>query len=148
LTPEERQAVLDDEHLRLLALFHYISGGVTVVFSLLFALWCIFAATMMASIPQRSPGDPPLQGMPQMIFVVFGIFSALGVVYGTVEIASGRFIRERRHRVFTIIAALPRLLFLSYGVVLTVFTLMVLDRPSVHQLYRQRADSEPPTTHP
>jgi hypothetical protein len=141
LTPEERQAVLDDEHLRLLALFHYISGGVTVVFSLLFALWTVFASTMVASFPPRSQGDAvnqPLQFMPQMMFVVFGVFCAIGVIYGIAEIVSGRLISQRRGRIFTLIASLPRLLFMSYGVILTIFTLMVLDRPSVQQLYRQR----------
>lgn len=31
---EERQAIIDDEHLRLLSLFHYIKGRMTIVFSL------------------------------------------------------------------------------------------------------------------
>ena len=35
MTPEEKHAIVDDEHLRLLALFHYIFGGITVAFALL-----------------------------------------------------------------------------------------------------------------
>jgi hypothetical protein len=143
LTPEERQAVLDEEHLRLLSLFHYISGGITVVFSLLFGLWTAFVSTMFASFPpiRQSSAEaavpPQLQYRPETMFAVFGIFCAMGIAYGILEIVAGRFISQRRGRVFILIAALPRVMFISYGAILTIFTLLVLDRPSVRQLYRR-----------
>ena len=140
MTPEETQAVRDQEHLRLLALFHYISGAVTVAFSLLYGLWALFASVMFASIPQQARGninDPfAEQFMPVMIFGMFGIFCVIGVIYGIVEIVAGRFISQRRLRIFTIIASLPRLIFIPYGTILTIFTLLVLDRASVRLHYR------------
>jgi len=146
LSPEERQAVLDEEHLRLLSLFHYISGGITVVFSLLFGAWALFASTMFASFPPFPPGNvdapvtPQLQSIPKVIFALFGVAFAIGVAYGILEIVAGRFISQRRGRVFTLIAGLPRVMFMSYGAILTIFTLLVLDRPSVRQLYRRQTD--------
>ena len=142
MTPDERQAVLDDEHLRLLSLFHYISGGVTVAFSLFFGLWIVFAGVMFAFLPPptHAGSDGALthhnQGLPAVMFAVFGFLFAMGLAYGILEIVSGRFISQRRRRVFTMVVALPRVLFLPYGAVLTIFTLLVLERPSVKQLYR------------
>jgi hypothetical protein len=142
VTPEDRQAVLDEEHLRLLALFHYISGGVTVAFSLFFGVWIVFAAVMFAFLPPPPHGGSegaaahPPEAIPAVMLAIFGFLFAMGVAYGILEIVSGRFISRRRRRVFSLIVALPRVLFLPYGVILTIFTLLVLERPSVKQLYR------------
>jgi hypothetical protein len=137
VTQEERQAVLDHEHLRLLALFHYISGGITMGFSLMYGLWALF---MFVVIPQQARGNIDdafgQQFMPLMMFGMFGIFCAFGVAYGIVEIVCGRFISKRRARIFTIIASLPRLIFIPYGTILSIFTLLVLDRASVRLHYR------------
>ena len=139
MTTEETQAVRDQEHLRLLALFHYISGAVTIAFSLLYGLWVLVVSVMFASIPQQARGninDPLAQQFPLMMVGMFGIFCVIGIIYGIVEIVAGRFISQRRLRIFTIIASLPRLLFIPYGTILTVFTLLVLDRASVRLSYR------------
>jgi hypothetical protein len=142
VTPEERQAVLDEEHLRLLSLFHYISGGITVAFSLFFGVWIVFAAAMFAFFPPPPHGGSEgtaaqhPEAMPAVMLAIFGFLFAMGVAYGILEIVSGWFISRRQSRVFSFVVALPRVLFLPYGVILTIFTLLVLDRPSVKQLYR------------
>ena len=63
----------------------------------------------------------------------------LGVAYGVLEIVAGRLISRRRRRMFTLLAAIPRLLILPYGMILSLFTLLVLERASVKQLYREAA---------
>lgn len=138
---EERQAIVDGEHLRLLAVFHYISGGVTVTFSLLFGIWLIVMAAMFAFIPfpehaGTEAAAAHVPGPPAVLFVAFGLFFLVGVAYGILEIVAGRFISQRRRRVFTLVVALPRVVFLPYGVILSVFTLLVLERRAVKQLYR------------
>jgi hypothetical protein len=145
VTPEEKQAVLDEEHLRLLAISHYISGGVTVVLSMLGSLWSVVVGSMFTAFPM--PPQPGLseeaarqmQVMPKVMLVVFGLFAAAGLTYGILEIISGRCIRQRRGRVFTQIVALPRLVFFPWGTALSIVTLMVLERGSVEALYRSGA---------
>ncbi len=132
MTPDERQAVLDDEHLRLLALFHYISGAMTLAFSLLFGVWFVFMGAVFAFV---SAAHADFAGPPAAFFAIFGFFFLLGAAYGVLEVLSGRYISRRRRWLFSFIVALPRVLFIPYGVILTVFTLLVLDRPSVKQLY-------------
>ena len=96
MSPDERQAVLDDEHLRLLALFHYISGGMTLAFSLLFGVWFTFMGAVFALVSEAHAARANV-------------------------VLSGRYISQRRRWLFSFIVSLPRVLFIPYGVILTVF---------------------------
>jgi hypothetical protein len=78
--------------------------------------------------------EMPLE-MLQVFVGLFGTLIVLGIVYGICEILSGVFIKRRRHRLFSFIVAIPRLLLLPYGTILSVFTLMLLERESVKQQY-------------
>ena len=131
----ERQSVIDVEHLRLLALLHYISGGVTLAFCLFGLIMFSFFFGMLSSIPQTQQHGPP----PAIVFGFFGAFAAIGVVYGVLEIVAGRFISQRRHRVYSLIVSIPRIITIPYGLLLSVFTLVVLERPSVRRLYHEAA---------
>jgi hypothetical protein len=138
---EEKQAVVDAEHLRLLALFHYIFGGLGVGFSLLGVLWTAVMATMFSSFPPTSDGigeeaARQFRAMPAIMMVIFGVLAACGIVYGILQIVAGRCLARRRARLFTLIVALPGLLFLPYGTMLSAFTFVVLERASVETLYR------------
>lgn len=132
----EAQRIVDAEHLRLLALFHYVSGGVTLGFSLFFGIGVAFMGVMFALMPPP-PHGPGLHGPPLAMLVFFGLVCALGIVYGILEIVAGRLISRRRRRVFTLVVAIPRLIFIPYGIILSIFTLLVLERTSVKQLYRE-----------
>lgn len=150
MTPEEKQAVLDEEHLRLLALFHYILGGVTVVFGLLGGVWAAFVAVMFASFPPPFPDGASedvarqMKVLPAFMMTFFGLMAALAVVYGIVEIVAGRCIAQRRARVFTLLVALPRVVYIPFGTLLSIFTFVVLERASVQQLYRGPAAPSAP----
>ena len=92
MSPNERQAVLDDEHLRLLALFHHISGSMTLAFSLLFGVWFTFMGAVFALVSQAHAAR-----------------ANVGATYGVLEVLSGRYISQRRRWLFSFIVSLPRL---------------------------------------
>jgi hypothetical protein len=131
-----RERVLDEEHLRLLALFHYVSGGMTLAFSLFFAVMMLFMGLVFANIPAPHPGQHP---PPVEIFWMFGVFIFIGALLGVLDIIAARCMSLRRGRVFSMIVSIPNLLFIPYGTILTIFTLLVLDRGSVKRLYEERA---------
>jgi hypothetical protein len=133
VTAEERQLVLDEEHLRLLSLLHYVSGGITASFGLLFVVWMGMMGAVFAAIPGEAATAH--RGPPMAIFLIFGLFALLAVAYGVLEIISGRLLSQRRRWLFTFLVSLPRLIFIPYGTMLTIFTLLVLDRRSVKALY-------------
>ena len=139
-TDNQTQRIVDAEHLRLLAFFHYVSGGITLAFSLFFAMGLLMMSAMFAFLPPPAHGGPhEFDGPPMAVLVFFGLFALLGVAYGVLEIVAGRLISRRRRRMFTLLAAIPRLLILPYGMILSLFTLLVLERASVKQLYREAA---------
>lgn len=132
-----RQRVVDEEHLRLLSLFHYVSGGMTLAFSLMFAAMICFMSAMFSMMPAQAQqhGGPS----PAMVFPFFFVFAGIGVLLGVLDIIAGRCISVRRARVFTLVMAIPGVIFIPYGTLLSVFTLLVLDRDSVKRLYEERA---------
>lgn len=150
MTPEERQRVLDDEHLRLLAIFHYISGGITIAFASMFGFMMGMMALMQSFLPARAAGScgkeydcpgptvaPVPEFLPWIFLGIFGAIFALMLAYGILEIVAGRFIARRVHRVFSLVVSIPGALFIPYGTILTIFTLVVLERGSVKELYRE-----------
>jgi hypothetical protein len=148
VTPEERQSVVDEEHLRLLALFHYFSGGLTIAFAAMFgfALAMMSFAFSMAAPPAAKcpPPDACGPGVPfeppfGLFLALFGVVFALALSLGVLQIVSGRFLSSHKHRVFSLIVAIPGLLFIPHGTLLSVLTLLVLERPSVKRLYDREA---------
>jgi Mn2+/Fe2+ NRAMP family transporter len=145
VTPEDKQSVLDEEHLRLLAMFHYVSGALTCVGSLFAALSAVFVATMSTAFAvegQKGLSEEALrqmQVMPQVMAGVVAIMAVAGLVFGVLEIVAGRCLSQHRARVFTILVAVPRMLFIPWGTILSVVTVLVLERASVETLYRRRA---------
>ena len=138
LSDADRQQVLDEEHLRLLAFFHYVSGGITAGFSLMFGLWFTFMLVMFSMVPPLpAHAQKEFEAFPIAFFAMFGIVFLLGLIYGLLELVAGRLISKRRRRVLTIVLAIPRFLFIPYGLILSVFTLIVLERRSVKRLFEQ-----------
>ena len=81
---------------------------------------------------------------PEMLLLFLGVFGtlvALGIVYGICEIVSGVFIRRRRYRLFSQIVAIPRILFIPYGTILSLFTLIMLDRDTIKHQYTRAGEN-------
>jgi hypothetical protein len=151
VTPDEKQAVIDEEHLWLLSLFHYISGGMTIIGSLVAGAWALFVGVMFSAMPPPTNGAPDgFEKMPLIMAALAGGVAISLLIYGVVEIVVGRLIAQRRARIFTLVASLPRIAFLPYGAILTALTFIVLDRASVQALYRARlrATAPPPPVYP
>ena len=135
-----KQEIIDGEHLKLLSLFHYITGALTILTSSFF----IFHFIMFA-IFSKLAGSPEFSGeefgseFPIAIFTVFtilfGIVIILGITFGILEIMSGIFIKKRKNRIFSFVIAILELIFIPYGTILGVMTIIVLQRDSVKDLY-------------
>ncbi|MGB7158298.1 MAG: hypothetical protein WBD40_09550 [Tepidisphaeraceae bacterium] len=130
----------DDQHLRLLALFHYIWGGITVAFSSLAIIYIILGGIMLASPNSlASPGQPPPPALVGWMFVLMGgVFLVLGWTLGGLTIYSGRCMSRRRARTFSIVMAAINCLSFPLGTTLGVFTILVLARPTVKAEYDYR----------
>jgi ABC-type branched-subunit amino acid transport system permease subunit len=127
----------DTEHLRLLAIFHYVVAGLAGLFSF-FPLLYVAMGIFFVVAPQHmsaNSGEPP----PEIVgwfFLGFGAFFFLiGICVAVLILLAGRFISRRRHYLFALVAACIECLFMPFGTVLGVFTIVVLSRPSVKALF-------------
>lgn len=129
----------DVDQLKLLAIFHYVVGGLTIAFSSLFIIHVVMAATMYLH-PEALPFPKGAQPQPPrevwlMLGAIAGCFVLFGWMLGILTIISGRLIAKRKYRTFSLITAAVLCVMFPFGTVLGVCTLIVLSRNSVSERY-------------
>jgi hypothetical protein len=133
----------DQEHLRLLSTFHYVMGGLLGFFGCI-PLIHVAVGLMFMFLPMQanSHGPPPPEWFGPMfggLFVVMGsLFCLIGWTMAVLAFLAGRKLARRQNPVFCQVVAGVLCLFMPLGTVLGVFTLIVLMRPSVQQLFQAR----------
>jgi hypothetical protein len=69
-------------------------------------------------------------------FVVFAVmFILFGLTFATFILTTGRFLARRKHYTFCLVIGCIECLFMPFGTVLGVFTILVLVREPVKQLF-------------
>ena len=125
----------DENHLKLLEIFHYVAAGVTVL------VGCIPFVHLAIGIGlQLVPvADHPSAEIPRIVGWVLIVF-ATSIILGfwslaLVILVAGRILCLRQRYMFCLIVAGFSCLLIPYGTVLGVFTIMTLMRPSVKQIF-------------
>jgi ABC-type branched-subunit amino acid transport system permease subunit len=128
----------DGEHLRLLAIFHYIVAGLAALFSFLPLLYTAMGAffVVAAHHPAAKPGQEPPPEMIGWFFIAFGTaFFLLGLIMAILILMAGRSLAQRRRYWFAFVVACIECFFMPFGTALGVFTIIVLSRESVKKLF-------------
>ena len=141
-TDSERRAILDEDHLRLLSIFYWISAGCTA-FTALIALMYVAIGAVMAVAASASGGDVDAAAIGWVFAAFGGAFFLLLATFGVLKLLTGIWLRRRRNRVPCLIVAGLACIAIPYGTILAVFTFLVLLRPSVADLFRERAKVAP-----
>ena len=133
------QADQDAEHLRILSILYYVVAGVTALFGCFPILHFVMGAAMLfGSLASEEKGPPALVGGFFMGFAVLWIGLSWTLAAGLV--VAGRSLAQRRRYTFClVIAALIAALCVPLGTILGVFTLVVLMRPSVKEVFQAGA---------
>jgi len=134
------QRKVDADHLKLLAVFHYVLGGLAVLgLGFLFLHWFMFHAIVGNPELWKDASGKGATPPPQQMLTLFRWFySFMGVVLVAAcaaNIVSGLSIQSRRRRIFSLVVAGLNCLCLPFGTVLGVFTFVVLLRESVVEVY-------------
>jgi hypothetical protein len=132
----------DSEHLRLLAIFHFVVAGLSLLGIGFVVLHYELMSTLVLN-PQmwknsaHPPPFTPEQFMAMFVwfYVLFGVMLAAAAV---LNFFSGLFLLRRRHRIFSFVVAVLDCLQVPFGTVLGVLTLLVLMRDSVRQAYEEQ----------
>jgi hypothetical protein len=73
---------------------------------------------------------------------MYVFFGAIMVTAAVLNLLSGLFLLRRKHRMFSVFVAAFNCLQVPFGTILGVFTIIVLSRDSVRQLYEGRLYEE------
>ena len=129
----------DEEHLRLLSIFHYVVGGITALFA---CLPCIHLGLGIALVSGALPVQPDRQRIGFLFGWLFIVVASVLILVGwTLAIAiinAGRCLARRTHYMRCFVVAGIECIVIPFGTVLGVFTIIVLSRPSVKALFQVR----------
>lgn len=136
---EAVRASEDAEQLKVLSVFHYVMAALLVVIGCIAAAYFAFAgfvvAEMFKAMPPSAAAPPPPREL-GWIFGGIGAVLAIGfLVMATLHFMCGRWLAARRNRSFCFIVACICCAFVPLGTILGIFTIVVLNRPSVRALF-------------
>ena len=135
----------DREHLRLLAVFHFVVAGLAALASF-FALVMIGAGALALDIWRRNPGDAPPEFGAWLVIALGTFWLLVALTFVAASILAGASLLKTRRYTFCLVVAAVACLFVPFGTILGVSTLVVLNRPSVKALFTGAAQPGAPTT--
>ncbi|HBA85354.1 MAG TPA: hypothetical protein DCZ95_14805 [Verrucomicrobia bacterium] len=123
----------NEKNLDLLAIFHYIVGGIT---ALVACIPFIHVALGLAMLLGALDGKNPPPHWLGWIFVAGGGFFILcGWTMAAAIVLAGRKLSKRQSRIYCIVVAAFECMMMPFGTVLGVFTIIVLSKDSVKALF-------------
>jgi hypothetical protein len=134
----ERQQIIDDEHIKLLAIFHFVVAGLALL-AIVFLLfhYCIMSTVFSNHGIWTAQENAP--SLPKDFFKVFiWFYISFGFIFAVASVLnflSGLFLRRKKHRTFSLVVGGIDCLQVPFGTALGVLTMIVLSRPSVRQKY-------------
>jgi hypothetical protein len=125
----------DSEHLRLLSIFHYVAGGIQALFACIPIIHVVMGIVMMANPNLFNNGRPSPNSPPAWIGLMFvvigGTIILLGWTMAVLSFLTARSIGNRRRHLLCLVTSGINCLWMPFGTVLGVFTIIVLTRPAV-----------------
>ncbi len=147
--PNEYQQRKDDDQIQLLAIFHFVFGGLALA-GIAFLVLHYYLMNSLFDQPEiwqqmgnnAAPDGKPFPGgnpFPKEAWNFFKLFYFLAggtmLLAGVANIFSGIFMRQRKLRLFSLVVAGMNCLQVPLGTALGVCTFVVLLRDSVRQSY-------------
>jgi hypothetical protein len=135
----------DNDHLNLLSIFHYVVGGLTGLFSCMpFMHVFMGLALLSGKFGEGSGGSAPPPFMGWMFVITGSVVILFGwLIAASILIAGGR-LKRRRSRLFCMIVAGIECMFMPFGTILGVFTLITLNKDSVKELFAEQVATTTP----
>jgi len=134
----ETREIIDSEHIRLLAIFHFILAGLSLVGIAFLCFHYLIMSTVFANpdLWRSQRNGPPFPKDFFKVFIWFYIF--FGFIIGTacvLNLLSALFLRQRKHRIFSMVVGGLNCIQIPLCTGLGIFTIIVLSRKSVREKY-------------
>jgi hypothetical protein len=130
-----RQLQQDRQYLRVLSIFYYIAAGLIALFGLFPGIYLAFGIAIVSG----SMGPPPKGPPPELGFVFIGVSSLFIVLLEALAVCvviAGRSLAAQKRYVFCFVVAILLCLQGIPIIVLGIFSIVVLARESVKELFK------------
>ena len=128
----------DREHLRLLAIFHYVGAGLAALFSLFPLLYTTIGAIFISAARHGTP-KPGEELPPEFLGWIFAVVGLLlfflGIAMAICILLARRCLSRNKHYTFALVMACIECLFIPFGTILGIFTIIALLREPVKGLF-------------
>jgi hypothetical protein len=130
------------EQLRLLSIFHFIVAGLAALFSFFPLVYSILGGFLLYAAHHPGPGNQePPPALVGWIFIVLGaLFFVAGIAMAICIFAAARSLARCKHYSFALVIACIECLFVPFGTILGVFTIVTLSRESVRTMFTTAQD--------
>jgi hypothetical protein len=139
--PERVTGMSDErENLRLLAIFHYVLGGISTLM-VLFPLIYVALGVAFLAAPDAfggKPGNEPPEFLGIFMTAFGGIFAMIILSAAVCLIVAGRFLAQQKHYAFCVATAAVACLYFPLGTALGVFTLILLTKSETRALFEPK----------
>jgi hypothetical protein len=126
----------DAEQLKLLSIFHFVLAGLGGLCSLFPVIHLVVGISLVGGAMPSAPEAPEMgQAVGWFFVVVASVAIVLGLAFSACLAWAGRCLQLRKHRTFCLVMAGLSCLWIPFGTVLGVFTLIVLGREGVKQAF-------------
>jgi hypothetical protein len=136
----------DKEHLQLLAIFHYVVAGLAALFSF-FPLLYTTVGTIIIFAARHGTAKPGEELPPEFLGWIFAVIGSVlflvGLAMAFCILIAGRSLAHCKRYSFALVMACIECLFVPFGTILGVFTIVVLSRQSVKELFAPVGVQEP-----
>jgi hypothetical protein len=123
----------DQEHLKLLSIFHYVAAGMAALVACIPFLHFFMGLALVTGVIDDGNTEARPVGFVIMLIALGIIFC--GWVFAALVAFTGRSLAQRKRYNFCLIMAAVECIFMPVGTVLGVFTIIVLVRDSVKELF-------------
>jgi hypothetical protein len=132
----------DQQNLRLLSIFHYVVGGLIGLFACLPLVHLAFGIMIVSGKLPHNQNQPGMDAMVGTLLIAIASFCILaGWSMAIAVLLAGYWLAARRRYTYCLIVAGIECLFMPFGTVLGIFTIIVLLRPTVKQLFEHESGS-------
>ena len=125
----------DEEHLKLLTIFHYVVAGMVALLACFPIIHLIAGIVMLTASEKMGGTNAPPTWFGLFFVVVASVMILCGWAMAATILYAGRCLARRKKYTFCLVIAGVSCLFMPFGTVLGVFTILVLLRPSVKLLF-------------
>jgi hypothetical protein len=121
----------EDQHLKLLVIFHWVVAAAATLVAMFPVFHLVVGIMMVTGRFPEADKQPPMAFFGWFLIAFAAVWIACALCFAICLGLAGLFLSRRRHYVYCLVMAAVACMFVPFGTVLGVFTIIVLTKDSV-----------------